>query len=267
MIVMANSPPSPEPAPAPGPAPDSAAWWLRRQERNPRHRARKDGLTIERIIDAALVIIEEEGPEALTVRRLAQSLGTGSASLYRHVASRAELIALVVDHVLEPLSREQPPPGLDWREQAAWLATRFRDHLREHPAVVPLVARSQLLGPNAMAGRQRVLRGFLSEGFDAESAVLAHRVIVRFILAVLLDARHPAVSAADQRALRDLFASQDAGRLPDIVAQAGVFARYDADAEFAFGLTALLHGIDRLRRPAGEQTARRQEKPPFVRDN
>jgi len=244
MGVMGNSPDAP-------PAPGSAAWWLEYQQRGLRRRVRKDGLTIERIVDAALAIIEREGAEGLTVRRLAQSLGTGSASLYRHVASRAEVITLVVDRVLEPLGREQPPSGLDWQEGAAWLATRFRDRLREHPGVVPLVARSELLGPNAMAGRQRVLRGFTGAGLDAGAAVLAYRVIVHFTLAVLLDARHPAGGEDGPRALRDLFRSQDLGRFPDIVAQADVLARYDADAEFTFGLTALLHGIGRLRREPG----------------
>src|SRR5436853_107267 len=60
-----------------------------------RRRPRSEGLTIERIIDEALALVDEEGLDALTVRRLATRLDTGSATLYRHVASRTELLVLM----------------------------------------------------------------------------------------------------------------------------------------------------------------------------
>jgi hypothetical protein len=108
-----------------------------------------------------------------------------------------------------------------------------------------------------MAGRQRVLSGFAGAGIDPEDAVLAYRAIIHFTLAVLLDSRHGAGSGYGAstgyggRALRDLFASQDPERFPDVVAQAERLARYDADAEFTFGLTTLIYGIERLTGRAG----------------
>ena len=80
--------------------PGSAGWWLERRARDDRRRPRVDGLSIERMIITAIAVVDDEGLDALTVRRLAADLETGSASLYRHVASRDELLVLMVDHVL-----------------------------------------------------------------------------------------------------------------------------------------------------------------------
>src|SRR5262245_51761159 len=91
--------------------PGSAPWWLERARARPERRPRKQGITPERIVAAAVEVVQAEGHEALTMRRLAERLGTGPASLYRHVAGRDELVALVVDHVIGSLPRERPPRG------------------------------------------------------------------------------------------------------------------------------------------------------------
>ncbi|MFZ0668602.1 MAG: TetR/AcrR family transcriptional regulator [Acidimicrobiales bacterium] len=225
------------------------AWWLERGQRSVQRRNRKDGLTVERIIEQALAVVEAEGAERLTIRRLAEVLGTGPASLYRHVATREEIIALVVDRFLEPLGTQEPPPGLAWQERARWLAVKFREHLLDHTNVVPLMVEAQMLGPNSMAGRQRVLRGFLKAGLDAESAIRAYLAIVHFTVAsVQLEIQRRNGTAADRKALQRLFASQDPDRYPDVVANAELLAGEDSDLEFRFALNALLQGIDNLRK-------------------
>jgi AcrR family transcriptional regulator len=229
--------------------PGSARWWLQRERRNGRRRARPNGITAERIVAEAMAIIDAAGADALTLRRLADSLGTGPASLYRHVASREEIVTLVVDHFLEPMVTRDGADGTSWRERAQWFATEFRQHLLDHPNIVPLMTAAQMLGPNAMAARQRVLRGFIKAGLDAEVAVRAYLVIVHFTVAVVqLDARPSPKTTAERQALQRLFASQDPDRYPDVVSNADLLAHHDSDAEFAFGLSALLYGIDRLRK-------------------
>jgi AcrR family transcriptional regulator len=69
------------------PSPGSAPWWLARRITASRRRPRADGLTVDRISEAALQVAERDGLEALTMRRVADELGTGPASLYRHVAA------------------------------------------------------------------------------------------------------------------------------------------------------------------------------------
>src|SRR4051794_3590836 len=69
------------------PAPGSAGWWRRQEERLARRRPHTDGLTLELVLAEALALVDAEGMDALTVRALATRLGTGSSTLYRHVAS------------------------------------------------------------------------------------------------------------------------------------------------------------------------------------
>jgi AcrR family transcriptional regulator len=71
---------------------------------------------------AALAAADRDGLDALTMRRLADELGTAHTSLYRHVASRDERLVELVDHVLGEVT--PPPGGLDWRFQLEWLARK-----------------------------------------------------------------------------------------------------------------------------------------------
>ena len=237
--------------PLPGP-PGSAQWWLARAERSGPRRVRRDGITLDRVVAHALAIIDSEGAARLTLRRLADELHTGPASLYRHVSSREEILTLAVDSFLSPLSELHPPAGLDWLGRLRWLALSFRQHLLAHPNMAPLMLAAQMLGPNAMAGRQRALRAFLEAGMSVETAARAYLAIIHFTLvSAQLEAR-PTLATPDQRQARhELFAQQDPNLYPDVVANAPVLAELDASDEFEFGLDALLRGIE-----AGHQARR-----------
>lgn len=226
------------------PLPGSAAWWLARSREPAERRPRKDGITLERVIAAAIGVIDADGHEALTMRRVADELGTGAASLYRHVASREELIALVVDDVIGSLSGA-PPPGVGWRASAEWLARRFREHLLAHRGVVPLISAAQLLGPSSMLGREVAISLLVAAGFAPEDAVRSYLAILHFVVAtVQLDVRAAARAPAERRVLRELFASQDPDRFPTVVAHAGLLAAQRSEDEFEFGLRAMLDGIE-----------------------
>jgi AcrR family transcriptional regulator len=136
------------------------------------------------------------------MRRVADVLGTGPASLYRHVAGRDELVALVVDHVIGSLPRARPPRG-DWRTLAEWTARRFRAHLLDHRAFVPLITSAQLLGPQSMRGRESVVSMLIRQGFSPVDAVRTQLVLQHFIVAtVQLDVRAAARTPAAPPAVR-----------------------------------------------------------------
>lgn len=221
----------------------TGGWWLLRTQSPLRRRARKDGITEQRITAAALRILETDGHDALTMRRIAQELGTGPASIYRHVASREELTVLVVDHVLG-LHDATPPANGDWRQTARWGAGELRRHLLAHPAVVPLITSAQMLGPNSMRGRDFALRTLISAGFSPHVAVRSYLSIVHFTVAcVQLDLRTAAHTDHQRQVLHDYFAHQDPTRYPEVVTHADVLATHNSDAEFTFGLNAILDGI------------------------
>ncbi|TKJ34235.1 TetR/AcrR family transcriptional regulator [Blastococcus sp. CCUG 61487] len=228
------------------PAPGSAGWWLRRRAA-PERRPRRDGLSLDAIVDAALAVLREHGSDGLTMRRVADELGTGAASLYRHVAGREELVALVVDAVLGRMEPVAPSPAGGWRAEFETTARRFRGHLLAHIEVVPLIRSAQMLGPHSMAARETALRTLLDLGLAPGDAVAAYLAIVHFTVAnVQLEAR-TGVDEQNRRAdLESLFAAQDVDRLPHLVAHAGSLATVTGEAEFEFGLAALLDRIQAL---------------------
>lgn len=227
--------------------PGSAPWWLARTRARPERRPRKEGITLDRIVATAVEVVQAEGADALTMRRVADQLGTGPASLYRHVAGRDELVALVVDHVIGSIPRRRPPQG-DWRTLLEWMARHFRAHLLVHRAFVPLITSAQLLGPCSMRGREAIVSMLVRRGFAPVDAVRTQLVLQHFIVAtVQLEVRAAARTPAERRQLRELFAGQDPARFPTVVAHADILSTQRSEDEFEFGLRAMLDGVAGLR--------------------
>ncbi len=226
--------------------PGSAGWWHQRYTVEVRRRPRADGLSLDRIMAAALDLLDREGLDALTMRRLADELLTTHTSLYRHVASRHELLVELVDHVLGGM---RPPPadedgGDDWRRQAEWSAREFRRVLLEHPALVPLLTAGQLLGPNAMRGRDRGVRSLLAAGAGGELAVHAYLLVAHYVIGTaLLDTGGAARTGLERTAMTRLFRALPADTYPTVLAHADLLNAPDGEAEFEFGLRTILDGI------------------------
>ncbi|WP_195210525.1 TetR/AcrR family transcriptional regulator [Actinomarinicola tropica] len=162
------------------PEPGSAAWWAAHADRLARRRPRTGGLTIERIVDTAVAIIDAEGLDALTVRNLAARFETSSATLYRHVASVEELRVLVVDHVLGEV--RIPGDSVSAAERVVALGLELRRVLLAHPGVVPALPAAPLLGPNAQRGAEAGFASLLALGLPEEEAVPAYLALIDFVL-------------------------------------------------------------------------------------
>lgn len=232
--------------------PGSAGWWRQRYaEPPPRRRPRADGLTLDRVLDAAIAVTDAEGLEALTMRRLAEALDCAHTSLYRHVAGRDELLVLMVDRVLGEVATGDDAT-LAPRARAEALLHRYRDVLLAHPAIAPLATRGQLLGPNALAGRQLGLELLRQAGADPALAVEAYLTLTHFVIgSAVLETGGAARTADERAAMAELFAGLDPEALPLVVALADDLNLPDPDREFAFGLTALLDGIEARAARAG----------------
>jgi AcrR family transcriptional regulator len=225
--------------------PGSARWWEAHAARMGRRRPRSGGLTVERIVDAALHLVDDEGLDALTVRRLAGALGTSSATLYRHVASVEELLVLVIDRVLGDI--ELPSSDQPGRDRVVWLSVEFRRVLLEHPGVVPALRAAPLLGPNAMRGAENGLANLLAMDLPAEVAVSGYLALIDFVLgSVFFDTaragqRHPTVGAPEALP-RGRSSLSDHG--------AALTSAVSSDV-FRFGLDAFLDGLEGRRRRSG----------------
>jgi AcrR family transcriptional regulator len=120
-----REPPGPPPAdPAPAAAIPEPPWY--RPEAAPRV-----PLTREAIVDAALTVLDAVGMEGLSMRRVAQELGTGAASLYWHVRNKDELFQLVFDRVTREVVLPEPDPA-HWQEQLKLLGYEMRKALSKH---------------------------------------------------------------------------------------------------------------------------------------
>jgi AcrR family transcriptional regulator len=236
---------SPDHAPEELPVPGSPQWWRARMrgdhERNRRQRA--NGITGARIAEATVAIIKAEGLDAVTMRRVATELGTGAASLYRHFASREELLVVVTDELLGQI-RFVPPPGDEWRPRAEAYAAAFRQALLAHPALAQLMATGQALGPNSLRAREIVLGGLLASGFPPPLAVRSYLTITHYVIStVQLDDRSTKRDPRDRAELQALFRDLDEGTFPTVHALADELGGMHPDDEFEFGLMIMLDGI------------------------
>ena len=128
-----------------------------------RERPAKPALTREGIVAAAVEVMRTEGLERVTMRRLAQELDTGAASLYVYVDNREDLIAAVLDELLGAVDLGPATAPGDWRDRIVQVLCSYTLVLFEHPSL----ARSALLarpsGPNYV-GLVESLLALLSEG-------------------------------------------------------------------------------------------------------
>jgi AcrR family transcriptional regulator len=204
---------------------------------------RTGGLSRERIVAAAIELADTDGLGALSMARLAERLGCGTMSLYRHVANKDELLTFMLS------AAPAPPPTAgpsDWRGALADWAAGLWDVYHRHPWVLQTAAAGPPADPGQLAWLDAGLAALGATGLaerDKLAAVMAVLHYVRGAAALAIDAGQvdgPEYPALLRRLL-------DADRFPALAAavEAGVFDDADDDhlAEFRSGLGQLLDGI------------------------
>ncbi|MDO0934046.1 TetR/AcrR family transcriptional regulator [Streptomyces sp. DG2A-72] len=124
----------------------------RRPSRGP-----KPGLNLEQIVEAAVRIADADGLEALSMRRVATELGTGTMSLYRYVPGKGELLDLMLDRVQQPSENPADLGEGDWRSALEALGRATLDLYRRHPWLLQVNQARPILGPSALDGMEKVL--------------------------------------------------------------------------------------------------------------
>lgn len=126
----------------------------RRPSRGP-----KPGLTIDRIVEAAVRIADEEGLDAVSMRRVATTLGTATMSLYRYVPGKGELLDLMLDRVQRPDHNPAAPGDSDgdWRATLEAMARATLALYRRHPWLLQVNQARPILGPSALDGMEWIL--------------------------------------------------------------------------------------------------------------
>ncbi|MFD6138335.1 TetR/AcrR family transcriptional regulator [Promicromonospora sp. NPDC060271] len=201
---------------------------------------------LERIAHAALELVDEGGPQALTMRALAARLNSGVAVLYRAVPGRSDLIAVVIDQVLGDADFSALGDG-DASEPAGWeavcraTAVTLFETLAAHPGVASLLVEHVPTGPNALALRERVLSLLLANGFSASDAARTYATLARLVIGFA--AQLQAESETDHEQIRSVFSDLDAATFPATVAAADVLPYQQLVDEFRTALDWLIAGL------------------------
>ncbi|WP_290056969.1 TetR/AcrR family transcriptional regulator C-terminal domain-containing protein [Amycolatopsis solani] len=200
------------------------------------------GLSRDRILGEALALVDEEGLDAVSMRKLARRLGVDPMSLYNHVDGKDALLDGVAEVLLATIPA--PPPG-DLRETMSALAHGFRAAMLEHPRAAPLVLTRQLASMTALAPVEAVLGPLLAAGFPPERAVHGLRAVLAFLIGTLMREVEaaPTFSGTDPGGARRRLADLEGSGLPAVSAAAPYLAVCDHEAEFAFGLRILLDAL------------------------
>ncbi|HSJ45253.1 MAG TPA: TetR/AcrR family transcriptional regulator [Euzebyales bacterium] len=156
-----------------------------RQTEKSTGRVRRNTLSRDRVVRAALALMDDEGIDALTMPRLAERLGVGTMSLYRHIEGKDDLINAVAEQVL---SRVEVPPGApgDWEGRVVGYLRALRNQALAHPALSRILAdRGLTVGPvfDQLEETHAILR---TAGFSTTDAVRTFYTLLTYVFGFVM---------------------------------------------------------------------------------
>jgi AcrR family transcriptional regulator len=220
-----------------------------------RARGARQPLSRERIVEAAFALIEGEGLEAFSIRRLAGALGCEAMSIYHYFPSKAALFDAMLDRMLDEmdLGRDDVP----WIERLRQTAQAYRGIAHRYPHFFRYAVVHRMNTRAGLAFLERVLRIFDDAGFDTESAARYFRAFSYYVSGAALDeaagyGRGPSAAepVPEEEVRRDF---------PLVTAVNPYFKPGSYERTFEVGLDMLLAGVAAAapRRPAGKAQRRR----------
>jgi AcrR family transcriptional regulator len=216
-------------------------------------------LSRERILAAALKLVDEHGLPGLTTRRLGKALGCEAMSIYHHFPSKRHLQDAMVEQAISGIP--EPPAGLDPIGRLRFLAWEYRAMAYRYPRLFPLIGLHRLNMPAGVAFIERILRHFQGVLPDPRLAAQAFRGFSYYILGAGLDetsgyAEGPSAAVA----VTDDYIARECPRLAEA---APYFQRPHFESTFEWGLEAMLRGIAEQRAALAART--RPTPKPVVR--
>lgn len=218
--------------------------------REPRQ-SKSPGLSRDQIVEAAVELLDAEGLEALSMRKLGTRLGSGATSIYWHVANKQELLELAFDEVWGEVSVPDPAQ-VGWRA-AIWASSHsMREVILRHPWSSGLIGRMPAIGPKALAIGERWCAAYELAGFRGLEIAYVNATVVAYVFGMVvpevawvsvasspgfdMDGMHETVekaSAAYPKIHEQIKASP---REPDQMST--------RNNSFDFGLTSVLDGLE-----------------------
>jgi AcrR family transcriptional regulator len=224
----------------------------------------KGRLSVERIVRAAVELADADGLQGVTMSRVAERLGFTTMALYRHVRSKDELVAMMVEAaaVAPAPAGDVSPAG--WRSALERWSRDLLAMVRSHPWALEVPLARVPFGPNRLAWLERGLQALADTSLREDEKAALILLVNNYVFSearLTAELGSPAAGDAPPDPVPDhgalLAALADPERFPALyrALDAGVFdpSRGDRDADFAFGLERILDGIEDLveqRRPS-----------------
>lgn len=206
--------------------------------------AQKEPLSRERIELAAMEMIEADGLDGFSVRKVATVLGCEAMSIYHYFPSKGHIMDALIDHVIAEIP-PLPEKTLPWLEQLRRMGRDMRKAFTKRPQLFLFVGTHRMNTPKALAFLERTIRFFEESGMPREIAVRTFRSVSYYIMGTALD---ETAGYSRGASTVDPVAGEIMKRDFPHVETAGRYFRADQfDATFELGWEAMLEGIAKLR--------------------
>ncbi|WP_328464431.1 TetR/AcrR family transcriptional regulator [Streptomyces sp. NBC_00448] len=215
--------------------------------RSPRRRAPRNTLNPDRILDAAIALLDRDGAEAFTMRALAEQLGVATMAVYSHFRGKDEISDAVAQRLLDTV--ELPSacgahPDRELREVCLGVYRLFT----EHPSALQLLTTRSTRGDDAIAVIDRMLALLRGSGLSPQAAVRAHVALMQYTVGSALWSTRRARVLCEEGARERVRAKLDAlpaERYPALASLVPelLCAQEDAGAQYEWGLDQLLRGL------------------------
>ena len=205
---------------------------------------KREPLSRERILIAALALADREGLEAISMRRIADDLGVEAMSLYNHVANKAAILDGLVEAVLAELGPAAEVSS--WKSALRERSMALRAVLAKHPAVLMVFATRAAVTQASIAHVESTLGVLHGAGFSTSDALSALHVLRAYVVGHCLASF--ATRPRDELSV-PAYASLAEEKFFFVRKTAAILATHDVEREFELGLKALLRGLGKLRVP------------------
>ena len=198
-------------------------------------------LTRDAIVDAALALLEREGLQGVSMRKLAQELGSGAASLYWHVGDKEELLSLMLDRIVGESEVPDPDPE-HWQEQVKEMLRAMRRQMLQRRDAAQLSLGRVPTGPNSLPVMERTLAVLHAAGLPPRVTSYAADMFALFVGGFAFEESMP--RANDPQAFGEYIASLPPEQFPTLTALAGDLTEGGADERFEFAIDLLVKGLE-----------------------
>jgi AcrR family transcriptional regulator len=209
---------------------------------------RREPLTRERVLQAAIKLADQGGIESLSMRKLGQELGVEAMALYYHFANKDKVLDGIVDIVFSEI--DLPDSGGDWKTAMRQRAISLRDALARHRWAIGMMESRANPGPASLRHHDAMIGSLRAGGFDMAMAAHGYALLDSYVYGFALTKMNLPFDATDEVAemaqgMLEPFPMDEYPNLVAFITEHAMKPGYDFGDEFEYGLDVTLDGLER----------------------